>query len=662
MTTGPKELRTAVFGYRLRFAPEIQPLRQTVIDHVILRALIDSWGPEGQSVGKLTALDLRGVRVLTFSMDETHASLARLERAALVERFKHRKKNRWRVTDVGRETIAKDESLAKDHIHNVVQALFGGCSPIDDYRVALLQCLSEIFDRLAQNYVESTFTDSGRASPLTPQSVERFIKDVLREYPSVDPELFESAVLRFLRESTPDFDWLKWTYCKNSYSVRAIGIGHDSDLLSRTVFSGTAFYLDTNILISALDVSEPNHNAVTHVIAALQRIDCDVKVLTVTVAELNEFAARQGQNLDSTLKQIPDALISRVRGVVARAEARHRADPTQPLAADVLKPFMQEHSLRERLGLEVVHDDEFDRLANSEELKELAVALKKHYDESPPFGRSKTQAAALHDAQVLRWMTSHDTKATFLTLDASLPTFRLNRRSPGVVPNVAVTLHALIPWLGAISETDDASSKAYSALLANQLVLMRQTFSIQEFRMLAEIGLDCGKMPAEDVEQCLLYLRREARGIDVGNAEGREKLHHIVKGFFASPDRRYIAELSELRNAIEERERELADAHAQREAFELANKSTIERYKQESTRARATTRLIIAAFLFLGLTGASVWIAMTFGDGQNVWMKVGSMWWLFGLTTGVAAVSIRVLCRGELWPEAKAMLWPLGYD
>lgn len=96
--------------------------------------------------------------------------------------------------------------------------------------------------------------------------------------------------------------------------------------------------------------------------------------------------------------------------------------------------------------------------------------------------------------------------------------------------------------------------------------------------------------------------------------------------------------------------------------FEQTNRRTIERYKQESTRARATTRLIIAAFLFLGLTGVSFWIALEFGDGQNVWMKVGSMWWLFGLATGVSAVATRLLCRGELWKEAKAMLWPLGYD
>lgn len=62
------------------------------------------------------------------------------------------------------------------------------------------------------------------------------------------------------------------------------------------------------------------------------------------------------------------------------------------------------------------------------------------------------------------------------------------------------------------------------------------------------------------------------------------------------------------------------------------------------------------------LMAASFVAAIEFGQGTNVLQKLGSLVWMFPVSTAVAFVLARILCRGELWDEARRVLRIFGRE
>ncbi len=105
--------RLAVFGYRLQFSPETQPIRQTVIDNVVLLNLRGSEDERGESVGKLNQIEVGGNERVTLTHDDTRSALARLRVDDLVKAERIQKKDRWSITEKGRTKIADEASAAR---------------------------------------------------------------------------------------------------------------------------------------------------------------------------------------------------------------------------------------------------------------------------------------------------------------------------------------------------------------------------------------------------------------------------------------------------------------------------------------------------------------------------------------------------------------------
>lgn len=656
--------RAAIFGYRLMFSPETQPIKRTIVDQIILTKLAESGNEDGESVGKLTNLTVNGVKLLKLSLKETRDGVNRLVKEGLAEAKSIRKKIRWTISDKGREKLKENRDQSQRRIDSVADSLFARCPDKDEYRTAFLECLAELFGRLTRKYVEVSFHRVDKANELSAfdsADIDSVAKEIIVRFPNLKLDRFLSGVRQFFREDHPDYTWLKWTYCKNYYSLNIVGLGDYSKTLSKEVFAGTIVYLDTNVLISALHGSSLDHSALTHTIARLRDIGCGIGVLSVTVDELEDFARSQGDNLDAVLRQIPDELLPRVRGLIARTEASHRTDASVPAPSEVLSDFENSRELvKNKLQVIVSEDTWFEQERDSEKIKDLAEELRMHYDRTPPAWRHKTQSAAKHDALALQFIAeqqSQDHDCMFVTLDESLPTFQhsMPDRAGSQFRNV-MTVDALLPWLGMVSQDDEDVSRAYSSLLSHQTVMMKQTFSINEFRMLAEIGMDCGQLPAEDVERCLLYLREEAKDSDLRNAEDRESLHHKVKSFFSSPDRKYLSEISRLRHELSDRDKMMIQLTDERKKSAKRSQERIDDYASRLKTSRVVQRFTVAAVLSLILTVICLWLTDKFGSGENLLQKIGSMWWLVGLIVPTSMLMVRILCRGELWPEAKKLL------
>jgi len=651
--------RDALFGYRLRFSPETQSIRRTTIDNIVLRSIQDLGGDSGATIGKLGRITLTFGQDIALNIGDTRAALDRLEQSAFIENRPLKRKNHWYLTSKGLEFLTDAEQHATRTRERVSTSLFGSGGNSKREVAFFFDILALMFDEITTAYLESMFSKS--QSPVTGAIIKTAIGKIESKYEDVDPASVTSAAARFFAESNPDFDWIKWTYCKNYYAVRAIGLGAGADVLSAELFKGATFYLDTNVLIAGLDEGSPRFLQVRQVVSGIKRIGCKAVVIQPTVFELRDYVSGSSANLERALEQIPDALLARVSGPFARAEAHRRFQTAGPSPDEILAVYNHaEDQIVTRLGAEIVEDEWFDIQRESAETRALAGSLQRHYRESTQ--RSKTEAAALHDAIALAYIEEQDTRhhvaGYFLTLDLSLPKYKPVVMFEGVAVNRAITLDSLMPWMGAISTDDNEAATALSVALANQLMPSGGQFSIQEFRMLAELGMDCGKMPAEDVEQCLLYLRREARNLTLTKAEDRELLHGLVRGFFSSPDRKYLSELVELNARLDRAEAQIDHERTLRRAEEDLRRQLQEGMAEERRTARVKRRLGAAAMAFALLELAVLAIANKYGEGENLLQKVGSMSWLFALVGMTSVGWGRWLCRGELWETAKRMIRP----
>jgi len=653
--------RDAIFGYRLRFSPETQPIRQTVLDSIVLQNIREFDGDPGATVGKLRDLSIGPGQTIAITLDEARASLARLECNSQIRSVTIKRKRHWHLTEVARNGIDDKEAHTARMRGIVAEVLFGPGSDHSDRTDVFFSTLGIIFDEITVTFLDAMFSD--KPTPLA-QSTVAMALETAANGRTVDKEALTAAIQRFFSERTPDFDWIKWTYCKNYYSVRALGLGASADVLSGALFSGSSFFLDTNVIICALDPTSERHLSAKQVLNGLGRIGCDIKVLEITLAELEDLATRLQENLGNTLRQIPDGLLDKVAGLVARAEARHRQDETAPTPEEMLDQFKSAEDLVEnRLDAFVVRDSWFDQQQENSEIGSLSKSLRQHYDNSS-YGRRKTEAAARHDALALTFISNlckqDENHAFFVTLDRSLPQYKPASLFDGLRVNRAITLEGLMSWLGTISNDDDNASVALSEVLAAAFLPSSGSFELHEFRMLAELGMDCRHMPADDVENCLRFLRREARDVNLAMAEDRERLHALVKGFFASPDRTYLAEMNTLRSELEEAQSAAASERSARRETEKRELQLRVDLHQKELNIGVAKRFLATLAIWLGLLGGSTLLAVKYGAGDNLLQQVGNTWWLFGTATAICLVLARLLCRGELWETAKQTLRTLG--
>ena len=643
------------------FSPETQPIRRTIVREIVFNKLMESSRSDGESIGILTTLTVNGVDVFRLPSSEVQTQLEGLVQERVIEEIVVRKKKRWKVTEAGKAKLSKVRSNADSRIDDAVNTIFAGCEPIAGYREALLECLSTIFGRIADRYIAESISDEKNRSNFLPPNLEEVATKVLSTIPGVNYGDFLLGLRKFFLVEHPDADWLKWTYCKNYYALRIVGLGDVSNALSKEAFAGLTVYLDTNVILSALDKRNESHSVVTHVLDKLHALGCEIEVLEITAKELSELAIRLSETVGAALSQIPDELLPRTTGLAASVELLYRQDHSNPSAEEALAELADVDSIvTGQLDIPIARDLLIEAYPPSEAVRSLANKLKSHYDTVQTWNRRKSESAALHDALALTFVNTkraEGNRCVFLTLDKSLPTFRFPEDATQIRP--AITIDALLSWLGIILEDDESIERAYSTLLSSQLVTSKQTFSIEEFSMLAQVGMECKNMPTEDVEQCILYLRREAQGLDLRSADDREKLHHKVTTFFSSPDRKFLGELEDLRGKVKDYEQLMKESTKRNELAVNSERELRERAEYTIRETQTKHRLVIVGVLFgVGIMIVS-WMALEYGTGSNRVQKILSFWNLFGLVGGICLVLIRVLCRGDLWPIAKRLLWPI---
>jgi predicted nucleic acid-binding protein/DNA-binding transcriptional MerR regulator len=662
----------------MRFSPEAQPLRELAVEKILEQNLVMAYQEQGLSLHEIEQLcDIfLDKRLAVFGRKTIEKALQRLRRKGRVKVAKPQKNqpDRYRLSDDALAECRSIEEAAAIRNKRILTKLFGG-SDIDPslYSEAFFQCIHILFSRLGEAYVRLLKGDISPGQLVSMPDVRSAIAAALAKHRVPERSLFERAITKFLLEPDPDFDLLKWNMSQNYFVAKTVGLNASDLLLSRELFSNATLYLDTNVVINAVEPKARHHHSLGAFIEACRALNIKLLVCRVSYQELQRVVDSRRKAIKKIATKIPEDLKGRIQDVFYRLylDAASKSEEVDPIALfanfDNAKAFLSDN-----YDIEEIDDLWFDSHAELGSTLELANLIRTEYKHKR--ARPKTKGSALHDALVLDWMRlkrdSDSPKTWLVTLDNSLPDEAVVVKKDHS-KSCVLTLDALLQWISpiAISEaTSDQVAAVFSEAIRNRLLPQDNLFTLNDFLIFAGIEWDIRELPSKDVEECIRYIRNNAPDLDPDDPIDREKISHELARFFVDPARKYKEDIANLRSELEKQQKsenekvaamesQLREKSQRLEQFELQMQEIEKSSQQQSLVATAKIRLGISALPSVAVEVVSVILASTYGVGDNLLQKILSFWPY--LTAGVLAFPFAAwIVVGK--ERLKALGWPFG--
>jgi len=630
----------------MRFSPQIQPVKETAIDKTIEQILFVF--SSGKELGSKEIQDVfsseSGYAINLFDMENSLKRLIENKRVILKQK---RNLQLYELTDEARREIRDLQCQAEERFNSVVNKLFKNTREGSSvYNSPFLKFLCIIFSQLGEESVRLIKGDVKVDKFLSSSSIPLILEKIKKDFPSIDHALFKSAVLSFFQDSDPEYDMIKWSIAQSYYIAKALGIDPSGILLSKEVFGHAIFYLDTNVILEALEPKQRHYESFLAFNKACMRLGVMLKVCQITLNELQDWLESQHSLMEKVIDQIPDETAPKVRSIFYKIYYEKKMPGEVVNIDDLFINFRSpKDDLKSLFGVQLEDDPWFNEITNKPETKSFAQILEAQYNKAHVYPKIKTHRAALHDAMLILWLQKlrkeNSNNIWLITMDTTLP---------GSVPqntsseSIAITLDALLQWISpmAVPESEENDFAAiFAKMIGYRLLPQEKIFGLEDFLIFGEMHISCRELPAEDVENCIRYIKINAPILDPSDPADREKLAYEVAKFFADPGRKYKQNLAILESENikikKEYEEKIGEASKSKEELEKQHKREIEelnqklleekeRTKKESLKRSAWNRVSITGIFFLLLEGLVVFLANRYGAGQNFLQRVLSFW------------------------------------
>jgi len=621
---------------RMRFSPQIQPIKETAIDKIIERISFITDKPHGlnrQEIQHIFSSQSGGHAIPSSDIEKSLKRLAREQKITVVQEGRHKL---YELSAKTRRELENIYHQAEILFSSVVDRLFKNASEGPSaYTRPFLKFLSIIFSQLGEEYIRVIKDDIKRDEFLSPSSISSALKRIESKFDSIDYSLFENAVTTFFQDSDPDYDAIKWNMAQDYYIAKIVGLDPHGSLLSKEVFGDAIFYLDTNIIIPALEPKDRHHESFLMLTKSCKQLGIKLKVCQISLNELRDWLSYQHTLIEKVPDQIPDEMSPKVRSIFYEIYCEKKRSDEDVNLDDLFMGFESPmDSLKSLFEAELEDDLWFVQERGKSETIRFSKSLSSRYLKMRK--RLKRRKAALHDALLLRWLQklreeTHD-NIWLITADTSLP---------GSVPpdapsrSLAITLDALLQWISPIvvqEDMEDEFASVFAEMLRNRLLPPDRIFDLEDFLVFAEMGMACKELPVEDVEECIRYIKTSAPTLDPSDPAEREKLSYEISKFFADPSRKYRQEISRLEAEKEEIKQEYEGKLG--EAF-----GRIGNLERKSLRGSALRRVGIIGIIFVILEGLAIYIASWYGEGANLVQKILNSWYFLAAGTALTIIS-----------------------
>jgi len=544
-----------------------------------------------------------------------------------------------------------------------------------EYSSLFLQSLSQIFSRLGEAYVRVLKGESRMSDFVGPSTIEGIVRQVADRKPPATLKHLHTALLVFFAEDDPDFTAIKWNFAQNYYLARALGMDSSGSLLSQEAFADAVFYLDTNVIIPAIEPRAGGHTSARVLLCACKQLNIELRACQISLDQLKNVTQHNVSILPLVTPQVPDEIIPRMRSVFFKL---YYDALQQPGPVDFGALFGRFYSASEYLGaigVDLCDDAWFTELGSSPEILDLVDALNASL--AARHRKPKWKASAIHDVSLLRWVEKERqngrANSWLVTLDSSLSDTSWVTTSPRPL---AITLDALLQWISPMAASACGDFEDSYAMAIKNLLLPQETFfDTRDFLIFAELDWSCRELPAKDVENCILSIKTNLPLVDPTTAQGRELLAHHISKFFADPGREFKQEIERLEeerqqadlahkqqlseaegawvSEITGKEKEIADV---RDELERAKQSTeqriasleeqlkaamddlraersaaAERAQRAELRRSAKLRVLLCAGLALALEAVVLLCVLRYGEGGTTFVRVSKNLAILGL-------------------------------
>jgi len=593
--------RSLLLSARLRFSPDVQHIRASATDKIVEQILYaadeDTGMPDWEILRQAQTTFAGGLPALTAF--EVRASLVRLLAEDRIIANRGLFEDAYQLSAAARDEMKALQQQTDERFRKVVGRLFRAAPDPDDFAEPFLDCLCSVFSRVGEAYVRVLTGERKAAEFLSPKMLFTVLAETRDTYPALDKDLFRVAVLKFFEDEDPDFAAIKWHLAQSYYISKALGFDPTGSLLSKEILEQAVFYLDTNIIIPAVEGRAKHHLSVQVLIAACHQLGIPLRVCQVSLDQLRSVTQYLMGILPAAAAQVPDATSSKIRGVFYRMYKEELEAEGNVDMGTLFSAFFAPHSCLRSYGIELVDDEWFTTAPQAPETKRIAEALNASVVAR---GRiPKGTPSAVHDAMLALWV--HRTREAgvpncwLVTLDTS---FADCSWFPASKRPIAITLDALLQWLSPLAAQADGSFEAcYAEAIKYTLLPQEIFFDIRDFLIFDEIHYACKELPPEDVEECLRYIKSELPRIDASTATGREALHHEIARFFQDPGRKHAAvvsrleaETSAMREEYERRIAALSQERDQQDRLYASRISDLERRLSEKDAAEREQMLL----------------------------------------------------------------------
>jgi len=625
---GITEKRQILADFRLRFAPEVQQTRENLIDSYIQRILVSSEETKGMTAKDIQD-SLHDIFMTNVGIQEILSSLTRsiqeekvkpLERVERGIKEKGPKNKAYTLNVKTKEELEKVAIDATERFTKVCERLFreagAGWSA---YSEPFFKFLCLVFSRLAGDNYRMVRNELPSHELASTHAYTSALKAVRSDLKNLDTDLFDKSAEKFFRHTDPDYALIKWNMAQNYYVLRMIGLGNRLSMLTEEAFEKAEFYMDTNVVISALDPHETYHKAFISLCKVCNKKGIKVKVFRETIDELERVIVSSRENLFKVIEQIPEETKYKISSNFYEIYIEKTSGGEEVDMDQIFHTFESaDEKLRDNFNISLEEDEWFNQVRSSESIQEYANTLADRFKKMST--RRKGDLAAIHDALCLTRIeerrNSDGQNIWFITRDHTLP---------GCVPpssaheSLAITLDALIQWLAPmVEETNQVDvALAYSEILGWRVLPQERIFNLEDFVIFNELEMECKELPAEDVEGCIRYLKQHAPLLNPTIATDREKLARHIAVYFADPSRKYKSEKEKYETEIS------------------SLKGLIEEETQKSIRKGALLRISILAIGLILLEIIAVLLTGFFGSGENFFQKVSNHWGFLSIPFGI---------------------------
>lgn len=599
------EKRQILYSSLLRYLPETIPLRERALGRVVIGGLLGSTSEEPFRIGRIQKNLYFGPNAPVIRIEAIQETLDRLVKQESVNHTLLRNRHAYYLTEKGNKDINKVvedvagllTSVLSEYLKDTEQLL-----PFEKSAELFRRFIFECFARFGQLIAKNVTGLLGNEDFISAIDADMVFEEITK-----DEKLSEEArdslrarCQKFLRSSEPNAEKVKFHLTQGFYFTQLLGIeGGKFDPLTDLAFSGSVFYLDTNVLIVGLLPSEESAGLFNEIIRITQRIGIELRVTRATINEARRTANEHAGHIEKFISVIPEELLHRSEDNFLDAFLDSREKNSSLTPHEFIEPFDRlSDILKDRWGI-VIDERTETEIINGRDFSHAGAVINREAEEGRGWGKS--EAVLEHDVCHYALITDErceNKKTWFLTKDRTLSRaaniLTMAGSDQPFTFSMIGFLHSISPFVTSECE-EESFVDLFSTVFTNQIAKIGPLFKTSELALLAEYHEDVLAIPVDKLIMALDFVKSHTLKGKKYDQSDIPKVSLELKQFLTSTKDEQVkaleaerarleaekeAERQKRRMAEENMRQRLADNQTLHSQIELLRTSDIEKQEQ----------------------------------------------------------------------------------